>query len=229
MGAALTAAVILVGSVLTSQDETGPPSEQGAPYSDSESVSSTDRVRTRRSRTAPVSRNGLDQRGGESPVTRRRVRIRARALSRLDAQATRRSNQIEANRWKLPLSDYRVTARFGATGSLWSTVHTGVDLAAPTGTRVDSVAQGLVTSARYDGAYGNKVVVRHADGTEVWYPHLDSISVTEGETLSAGQEVGKVGSTGNVTGPHLHLEVRPAGVGPVDPLVMMRERGSPLE
>ena len=75
----------------------------------------------------------------------------------------------------------------------------------------------MVSSAGYDGAYGYTTVVTLADGTEVWYCHQDGTTVSVGERLHAGEVLGYVGTTGNTTGEHLHLEVRLPGAGPVDP------------
>ena len=80
-----------------------------------------------------------------------------------------------------------------------------------------SVANGVVTEVEYDGSYGNKTVVLLDDGTELWYCHQSSFAVGVGETVVGGQTIGYVGSTGNTTGPHLHLEVRPGAGDPVDP------------
>jgi murein DD-endopeptidase MepM/ murein hydrolase activator NlpD len=80
-----------------------------------------------------------------------------------------------------------------------------------------AVANGVVASTGYDGSYGNKTVVTLEDGTELWFCHQTSFGVSEGDVVRAGQVIGSVGSTGHVTGPHLHLEVRPGGGDPVDP------------
>jgi murein DD-endopeptidase MepM/ murein hydrolase activator NlpD len=129
---------------------------------------------------------------------------------------------IAVQRWITPVYSYRLTGRFADGGSLWSSgVHTGLDFAAPTGSPVRSIASGVVLSTEYDGAYGNKTVVRLDDGTEVWYCHQDSQAVTPGEQVARGEVIGAVGSTGNVTGPHLHLEIRPGGGDPVDPEVAL--------
>jgi len=120
-------------------------------------------------------------------------------------------------RFVLPVRGYHLTGRFGNTSSLWRTVHTGLDFAAPSGTPIRAVAGGVVVSAGYDGSYGNKTVVRLKTGTELWYCHQSSIKVRPGQRVKVGQVIGSVGSTGNVTGPHLHLEVRPHEDDPVDP------------
>nr|WP_246283892.1 M23 family metallopeptidase [Nocardioides perillae] len=153
------------------------------------------------------------------------ARARQTALRSLAQRAVARSTYLTENRWVLPMTGYRITATFGQSSYLWSTVHTGVDLAAATGVPIATVGAGEVVSAGYDGSYGNKVVVRHDDGTETWYAHMDSIGVTTGQQVEAGQGVGTVGSTGNVTGPHLHLEFRPGGGAPVDPQTALAALG----
>jgi murein DD-endopeptidase MepM/ murein hydrolase activator NlpD len=125
----------------------------------------------------------------------------------------------------LPVREYRLTGRFGDRSSLWSTVHTGLDFAAPSGTPIRSIGPGRVLSTGYDGSFGNKTVVRLADGTELWFCHQSVVSVQPGERVHAGQVIGAIGSTGNVTGPHLHLEVHPHGGEPVDPLTWLRRLG----
>ena len=149
---------------------------------------------------------------------------RAAALSKLARLADQRSSLLAANRWQLPLSSYRLTATFGEYG-LWSSYHTGLDFAAPAGTPLLAMAQGVITSTGYSGAYGNKTVLTLEDGTELWYAHQTSIYVSVGDQVSAGDVVGSVGSTGNVTGPHLHLEVRPGGGDPVDPYAALVAEG----
>jgi murein DD-endopeptidase MepM/ murein hydrolase activator NlpD len=134
---------------------------------------------------------------------------------------------MRAPEWVLPVEDYRLTGRFGDVSGLWSSVHTGLDLAAASGARVRSVTAGVVTETAYAGAYGNRAIVELDDGTELWYCHLDGFEVRVGQKLSAGQLLGYVGSTGNVTGPHLHLEVRPDGesADAVDPEAVMGKHG----
>ncbi|MBI2242812.1 MAG: M23 family metallopeptidase [Nocardioides sp.] len=166
--------------------------------------------------------------GAEAGRLQVAARNRVSALSRLEDLADTRAAYLRRNRWVLPFTGYRITATFGDTSSLWSTVHTGIDLAAPAGTVTGAVGPGVITYVGYDGPYGNKVVVTHDDGTETWYAHLSTITVTVGQQVVAGQQIGAVGATGNVTGPHLHLEVRPDGQDPVDPVPVLRERGVEL-
>lgn len=109
---------------------------------------------------------------------------------------------------------YRVTSGEGRrkafktdSGKMSSSNHLGIDMAAPKGTPVGSAMNGTVVSAGWINGYGNTVVVRAPDGTFVQYAHLDKINVAAGQQLSAGQNLGTVGSTGNSTGPHLDLIV----------------------
>ncbi|MFF7867795.1 transglycosylase family protein [Streptomyces qaidamensis] len=113
-------------------------------------------------------------------------------------------------------------------GSSWSKgYHTGIDFPVPTGTTVKSVAPGTVVSAGWGGSYGYQVVVRHADGRYSQYAHLSAISVRDGQSVSAGQRIGRSGSTGNSSGPHLHFEVRtgPGFGSDVDPVAYLRAGG----
>ena len=125
----------------------------------------------------------------------------------------------------LPVAGYRLTGRFGDSSYLWSSRHTGLDFAAPSGTPIRALGRGRVVEAGYDGRYGNRTVLRLADGTEVWLCHQTEILVEAGRQVRAGEVIGTVGSTGNVTGPHLHLEVHPSGGAPVDPEPWLRAHG----
>ena len=130
-----------------------------------------------------------------------------------------------------PLGDaaYRLTAGFGLCGSHWATCHTGQDFAVPTGTPVMSAADGTVTFAGWAGPYGNAVHVLHAGGVATWYCHLSRLETSRGAQVAGGRVIGLSGSTGNTTGPHLHLEVRLHATAsssgtPVDPLPWLRQR-----
>ncbi|MEZ5117270.1 MAG: M23 family metallopeptidase [Candidatus Nanopelagicales bacterium] len=116
---------------------------------------------------------------------------------------------------RLPVDSVRTTATYGETGAHWSVAHTGLDFDGVTGDVVRSVTNGRITQAYYHRAYGNLVVVQRSDGVELWYAHLSSVARTSGP-VKAGQPIGRMGTTGNSTGSHLHLEVRVDGV-PTDP------------
>ena len=87
-------------------------------------------------------------------------------------------------------------------------MHTGIDIGAKSGTDIVAAAGGTVIMAQYYGGYGNCVIVDHGGGVSTLYAHMSKIGVSNGQKVSAGQSIGKVGSTGNSTGPHLHFEVR---------------------
>lgn len=91
--------------------------------------------------------------------------------------------------------------------------HTGVDFAmsGAYGKPVYASASGTVISAGWSGGYGKMIKIRHSNGYETWYAHLSSIDVSTGATVYQGQHIGRIGSTGNSTGPHLHFEVRIGG------------------
>ncbi|MDG9722582.1 M23 family metallopeptidase [Streptomyces sp. DH41] len=117
------------------------------------------------------------------------------------------------------------------TGSMWSSgYHTGTDFVVPTGTSLKAVGAGTVVSAGWGGAYGNQVVIQLADGHYAQYAHLSSLSVSAGQSVTAGQQVGLSGATGNVTGPHLHFEIRttPDYGSDVDPISYLRSHGVSL-
>ena len=125
--------------------------------------------------------------------------------------------------WVLPVVGYHLTGRFGQSSGLWSSTHTGLDFAAPEGTEIHSIGPGVVVSTAYDGAFGNKTVVRLDDGTVLWYCHQNEFGVQPGQKVKPGDLIGYVGSTGNTTGPHLHLEVHPGGGDAIDPEVWLPE------
>jgi murein DD-endopeptidase MepM/ murein hydrolase activator NlpD len=130
-----------------------------------------------------------------------------------EAQA---EQEAQANQWVLPVAGYVLSATYGEVSSYWSTYHTGLDFAAASGTPIVSVAHGTVTYVGYDGAYGNKTEITLDDGTVIWYAHQTSQVVSTGAEVQPGELIGYVGATGNVTGPHLHLEVRMPSVDGVD-------------
>ena len=183
-------------------------------------------------RGLPVSRDterqALGQASGEKVTTASSgvAKQENAALAGLANKAQEVANRTPQNTWKLPLQSYRLTATFGEGSNLWANRHTGLDFAAPTGTLLSSVTNGTVMSAAPAGAYGNRVVIRDDEGTEFYYCHMSAFAVQGGDKVTAGQTIGKVGATGNVTGPHLHLEVRPGGGDPVDPYRALTARGA---
>ncbi|WP_409071606.1 M23 family metallopeptidase [Burkholderia stagnalis] len=133
---------------------------------------------------------------------------------------------LEAAAFTMPVKWTRISSFFGERVHPLSqemAFHTGVDLAAPSGTRVDAAADGTVSFVGTDpGGYGKYVIVDHADGYSTYYAHLSAFAhgLKVGEPVKQGQRLGSVGMTGAATGPHLHFEVRAADQ-PVDPLVTL--------
>ncbi|MFI6934833.1 peptidoglycan DD-metalloendopeptidase family protein [Streptomyces sp. NPDC050287] len=133
-----------------------------------------------------------------------------------------------AGGFTLPVSGAAIGTPYHMAGSMWSSgYHTGVDFVVPTGTSLKAVGAGTVVSAGWGGAYGNQVVIRLADGYYAQYAHLSSLSVSSGQSVSEGQQIGLSGATGNVTGPHLHFEIRttPDYGSDVDPVAYLRTKG----
>lgn len=105
----------------------------------------------------------------------------------------------------------RITSRYGVSSSIRKSTHTGLDISAVQGTDIKVVADGTVTFASYNGSYGKIVKIDHGNGVETWYAHTSKMYVNVGDTVKAGDVIAAVGSTGNSTGPHLHLEIRVNG------------------
>jgi len=104
-----------------------------------------------------------------------------------------------------------ITSRFGAASAIRRSSHTGLDLATSTGTPIKAAASGTVTFSGYKGSYGNLMVITHGNGVQTYYGHCSQLYLSAGASVSQGQTIGTVGSTGNSTGPHLHFEVRVNG------------------
>jgi murein DD-endopeptidase MepM/ murein hydrolase activator NlpD len=132
--------------------------------------------------------------------------------------------QPSASPWASPVQGGSISSHFGPR---WGTHHDGLDIAAASGTPVRAVGAGTVVSAGWQDGYGNTVVLDHGDGVTTLYAHNSELVVTPGQRVSAGELISKVGSTGDSTGPHLHLEVK-VGDRKVDPLPWLRERNVSL-
>lgn len=152
----------------------------------------------------------------QAAAAKAEAEAKARAAAEAAAKAeTERLAQLAAS-YVRPMASYTLATAFGEAGNMWAT-HTGQDFAAPTGTPVHAVHGGTITSAGWAGSYGYRVVLTLDDGTELWYCHLSTMVATSGK-VTTGDTIGRVGATGNAPDPHLHLEVRPDGGAPVDPV-----------
>lgn len=106
-----------------------------------------------------------------------------------------------------------ITSRYGSNDSVRDHTHAGIDIGAPSGTPIKAAAAGTVTySGNAGDGYGNYVVISHGNGIQTLYAHCSKLLVKKGQKVSQGELIAKVGSTGNSTGNHLHLEVRKNGV-----------------
>ncbi|MEU6927566.1 M23 family metallopeptidase [Streptomyces sp. NPDC046385] len=134
--------------------------------------------------------------------------------------------------WVKPVSSYTLSASFNQGGAMWAHKHSGQDFAVPVGTPVKAAAAGTVVKAGPNGggdgpAYGNAIVVKHANGTYSQYAHLSKIKVNIGQQVAAGQQIALSGNTGNSSGPHLHFEIRttPNYGSAVNPAAFLRSHG----
>ncbi|MGW1069366.1 M23 family metallopeptidase [Streptomyces aureus] len=152
----------------------------------------------------------------------------AQAAPATETAGSGAASTASSSGYTLPVAGSAVGTGYKVAGSMWSSgYHTGVDFVVPTGTTIKSIAAGTVVSAGWGGAYGNQVVIQHADGKYSQYAHMSSLSVSAGQTVTEGQQIGLSGATGNVTGPHLHFEIRttPDYGSDVDPVAYLRSHG----
>jgi murein DD-endopeptidase MepM/ murein hydrolase activator NlpD len=143
-------------------------------------------------------------------------------------RAAREAERKRLNTFVIPISGSYVSTGYQSSSALWSSgSHTGVDFHAASGTSVHAVGVGTVVETGWGGAYGNQIVIKMVDGTYTQYGHLSSIGVSVGQTVEPGQQIGLSGSTGNVTGPHLHFEARTTAEygSDIDPVAYLRSHG----
>ena len=143
--------------------------------------------------------------------------------------------QLTASAYLPDVQDYGLSTGFiwpadgvftSGYGWRWGRLHGGIDIAAPIGTPILAAASGVIDYATWnDGGYGNMIDIRHADGTITRYAHMNELYVKEGQSVSQGQTIGAMGSTGFSTGPHLHFEIRPNGGGAIDPMGFLANAG----
>ena len=127
--------------------------------------------------------------------------------------------------YQFPLADRRITSPFGARINPFThhtEFHKGVDLGAPEGTDAYAAGTGIVHEVGSDPVYGNYIVISHVGGIQTVYGHLSKIIVKQNQHVTTGLIIGKVGSTGHVTGPHLHFEMRLNG-NPKNPLTLLHD------
>ncbi|MFE3328322.1 M23 family metallopeptidase [Streptomyces sp. NPDC059176] len=138
----------------------------------------------------------------------------------------------KSSSWVKPVVGYTLSASFNQGGAMWSHKHSGQDFAVPVGTTVKAAHSGTVVKAGpYGGgdgsAYGNAIVIKHANGRYSQYAHLSKIKVSIGQSVKTGQTIALSGNTGNSSGPHLHFEIRTTpnyGSG-INPVAFLRSVG----
>jgi murein DD-endopeptidase MepM/ murein hydrolase activator NlpD len=156
--------------------------------------------------------------------TQERIDLKDRqaAAKRAAAAAAARKEALRP-KFLLPVKQKGLSAYFGQAGVNWMALHTGIDFPVMVGTPVMAVTDGTVRT-QWNSSYGNMAIVTAPDGTETWYCHLSSTKIRSG-SVKAGTVIAYSGNTGNTTGPHLHLEVRPGGGSPIDPLPWLLKHG----
>ncbi len=138
-------------------------------------------------------------------------RLKQRSLAATARTQSGRSGHALMEPFLLPVTGYPLTSPFGnRIHPLFGNeqLHTGIDIGTPSGTPVRAAAGGVVAFAGWDGGYGNLIIISHVNGYETFYAHLDEIRVAAGDRVAVGKVIGLSGSTGYVTGPHLHFEIR---------------------
>ncbi|WFB07023.1 M23 family metallopeptidase [Streptomyces sp. LX-29] len=158
----------------------------------------------------------------------KKAKARAKAEREAKERAAREAERKRLNTFVSPIEGSYVSTSYQAGGGMWSSgSHTGVDFHAASGTSVRAVGSGTVVEAGWGGAYGNNVVIKMNDGTYTQYGHLSSLSVSVGQTVTPGQQIGLSGSTGNSSGPHLHFEARTTAEygSDIDPVSYLRHHG----
>lgn len=114
-------------------------------------------------------------------------------------------------------------------GMRWGTLHAGIDIANAVGTPILAIMDGTVIDSGPASGYGNWIRIQHEDGSISVYGHMETLAVSVGQTVTAGQNIAGMGSRGFSTGSHLHFEIHPAGGGAVDPVPWFAERGVTIQ
>lgn len=154
--------------------------------------------------------------------------LRATSFARFDRSYTRRwHTNTQPSIWPV---DGRLMGAYGHRSDPFSgegAFHRGVDISAPTGTPIRAAADGVVSFAGWFSGFGKLVVVDHGNGMETYYAHMSKIDVMEGHDVRRGEVIGRVGSTGRATAPHLHYEVH-VGKAAVNPYRFLRGSASTI-
>jgi murein DD-endopeptidase MepM/ murein hydrolase activator NlpD len=233
-GAALLVAAVgaaTAGSAISSSDQSAASAKtQGGGYvANLSSASLEGRDVTEVSRAG--ARPDLTAKVSVKERAERKADLRNEQLKSAAKDAEKYAQELSSDTWVMPTTGFNISTWFGEAGGYWSSgYHTGIDFATAYGTPVVAVTNATVVQTGWDGPYGNQIRLHLENGDEVWYNHLSSIEVTVGETVLKGQEIGRVGDTGNAYGFHLHFEYRLAADlhDGVDPRPFFDEHSIPL-
>ncbi|MFI5619879.1 M23 family metallopeptidase [Streptomyces sp. NPDC051567] len=164
----------------------------------------------------------------QAAEARQLAEVKAKAERDAKERAEREAERKRANTFVSPIAGSYVSTQYGAGGSMWSSgSHTGIDFHADLGTVIRAVGAGVVVESGDGGAYGNNVIIKHNDGTYTQYGHMSRLSVSAGQQVFAGQQIGLAGNTGNSSGVHLHFEARTSAQygSDINPLAYLRSHG----
>ncbi|WP_221349095.1 M23 family metallopeptidase [Streptomyces beigongshangae] len=224
----LAAPAFAAGSAVVPMEHTGP--MQAVTLGDSVAEEIDAQAAAQRQAAAQAAAREKAEAAAEKRAEEAVAKARARAEKEREAEvrAAREAERKRLDAYTSPIAGSYVSTFYKAGGAVWSSgSHTGVDFHAPSGTAVLAVGSGTVVEAGWGGAYGNQVVIRMTDGTYTQYGHLSSVGVSVGQTVAAGQRIAISGATGNVTGAHLHFEVRSTAEygSDMDPVAYLRSHG----
>lgn len=159
--------------------------------------------------------NEYETKKAEEAAAAKKALAVAKARSYATTTTAAPSGNLNGMQLSIPVTG-SISSRFGSRGSSRSSAHTGLDISTSRGTGIRPISAGTVTYSGFKGSYGNLIIIDHGNGIESYYAHCDSLYVSVGQTVDTNTTIGAVGSTGNSTGPHLHLEIRIGG-NPVNP------------
>lgn len=159
--------------------------------------------------------NEYETKKAEEAAAAKKAFMASRAKSYATTTTVAPSGNLNGMQLSIPVTG-SISSRFGSRGGSRSSAHTGLDISTSAGTGIRPISGGTVTYAGFRGTYGNLIIIDHGNGVESYYAHCNALYVTAGQTVDANTTIGAVGSTGNSTGPHLHLEIRIGG-SPVNP------------
>jgi murein DD-endopeptidase MepM/ murein hydrolase activator NlpD len=163
-----------------------------------------------------------------SPAAAQQAARRTASLQHAVSASHRFEKSLASQEWVLPTSGFHISVWFGEAGPYWATgYHTGIDFATACGTPDIAVADATVAQTGWDGPYGNQIRLQFKNGDQIWYNHLSAIEVSTGQSVRKGEQIGRVGETGNAYGCHTHIEYRLASDlhTAVDPLPFFESHG----